>query len=182
MSFGMYTIFMGLLLAAVGVFFIHDTKRSFKINRESGYSTFITGIALCVVGGYFLVMGLSLFIISFFIPYTIAILLNFLLLPIPQPLIQALFIFSFLIFCFIALVVGIEYKLKHYETKEAQEKSIQTAKVHKLDLELARKLFHTIIDGIIVCYLFSLNTSVLIQYRRIFSRSFMILFLPVQVK
>ncbi|MHC1590943.1 MAG: hypothetical protein ACXQS8_02560 [Candidatus Helarchaeales archaeon] len=154
MSFGIYTIFMGLLLTVVGAFFIKDTKRSFKINRESGYSTFVTGVALCGVGGYYFAMGLILFIISFFLPYTTVLLLNFLILPVPQPLIQALFIFSFLIFCFIAMVVVVEYKLKMYESQEAQDKSIQAVKVHKLDLELARKLFHTIIDGIVICYLF----------------------------
>lgn len=154
MSFGLYTAFLGFVFLALGIFFVYDRSRAFKINRESGYSTFITGAVLCGLGAYFLVVGIVVFVLSFFIDYTFVVLLNFMVFPVPQPLNVALFIFTIGIFFFIALYVGFEYLTKKYESEEAQLQSLQTKKVHRLDLELARKLYHTVIDGIIVCYLF----------------------------
>ncbi|MHA1298656.1 MAG: diacylglycerol/polyprenol kinase family protein [Candidatus Helarchaeota archaeon] len=66
---------------------------------------------------------------------------------------MVLLIIPLLIFFFGAYAIK-EYIEKKYASPDAQIEVIAKGALNPIDLEIARKLFHTVSDGVLICYLF----------------------------
>lgn len=130
----------------IAIIFLKKTK-DFE-SKEAINSTLITSIVIIIIGSYFLIIGL---LVALQNPFNPSAAMNLPLVP-PFSVIVLVFI-PILIYFFGAYAIKESFE-KKYEPIEAQIKIINQSTLNPLDLEIARKLFHTIIDGVLICYLF----------------------------
>lgn len=144
--FGVANASLGIVLLVIALVFLKVAK-NFD-NKEAFYSTLITTIVVIIVGSYFLVRGLLVILES---PYSPSAAMN---LPLTPPFPNTILLFIPILIYFFGIYAIIEYIRKKYVTKEAQMEVINKDAIAPMDLEIARKLFHTVIDAVLICYLF----------------------------
>ncbi len=108
----------------------------------------ITSIVIIVIGIYFFLRGLLVMLES---PYDPSAAMN---LPLTPPFPNTILLFIPILIYFFGVYAIKEYIQKKYITEEAQKKVIHKDAIAPMDLEIARKLFHTVIDAVLICYLF----------------------------
>ncbi|MFX1449260.1 MAG: diacylglycerol/polyprenol kinase family protein [Promethearchaeota archaeon] len=144
--FGIANAIIGIILLLIALVFL-KTARNFD-NKEAFYSTLITSIAIIIVGIYFLVRGLLVVLENPYNPSAAVYL------PLTPPFPNTILLFIPISIYFFGLYAIKESIQKKYITKEAQIEVIHKGSIAPIDLEIARKLFHTVIDALLICYLF----------------------------
>lgn len=132
---------------------LYNSKVHWKDNRYSANSGIITSIVSIVIGTFFIIAAVPVIYLSMTATTMEGIASAFnlaLLLPLPYPIASFVMYFSSFVMVFILGYYVIELIRKRH-VGEREEKMITVAPV---DLEVARKLFHIGILGVIVAYLF----------------------------
>ncbi|MHA1377014.1 MAG: diacylglycerol/polyprenol kinase family protein [Candidatus Helarchaeota archaeon] len=137
---------LGIILVITAIVLL---KLALKFdNREAFYSSLISSAVVIIVGAYFFVRGL---LVVFGSPYDPFAAIN---LPLAPPFPNAVLLFIPLLICFFGAYALKENHEGKYVSIELQKEIIHKSAINPLDLEIARKLFHTVIDGVLICYLF----------------------------
>ncbi|MHA1146006.1 MAG: diacylglycerol/polyprenol kinase family protein [Candidatus Helarchaeota archaeon] len=157
--YGAVNIANGIQFLVIAVLLLFVVRKSVK-NSEAKYSTFITAILCIVLGVYVTISGFFVVIVGQIVApinSNAFVYLNFRFNPYPSPMSGIIIFLNSVIIVYIMIYAFFEHYIKKdYETEEAQLKALQQQafKNNPLDLEISRKLFHSLVNGFIVCYLF----------------------------
>jgi dolichol kinase len=159
-NYGIYTLAVGILFIIFIPIIVHMGKRVYKTNKTGGWTPFLLAGTCAYLGLRFIIEGVVIY-------YNTALkiaegteaayieALEFALLhgTFPYPIgCFVLYFTSFIFIFFGAYFIKEKYFSKNFDTKEKIEKA-KDKRIHFLDLEVSRKLFHICIIAVLIAYL-----------------------------
>ncbi|MHA1384100.1 MAG: hypothetical protein ACTSR3_10155 [Candidatus Helarchaeota archaeon] len=152
--FGIYNLATGILLLLFCPFILKLIKEHWDDNRYASQSSILVMISCIVVGLYFIILSLPVFLQALKVNFANELMFiwyrSLMELPLPIPFSSFVFYFGGIIFLFITVYYFYEsWQKKWIGTVEPKDRR----KIHSLDKELSRKTFHICVIGVIVCYL-----------------------------
>ena len=159
-NYGIYTAGIGILLLVIVPLIIYMGKKVFKENKTGGWTPYLLGGTCSFLGIKFIVEGVNIYLntikeIAIGTQEAYVDALEYALLhgTFPYPLGCFILYFTSFIFIFFSVyLIKEKYFSKQFDTKEKIEKA-KSKKIHFLDLEISRKLFHICIIAVLVAYL-----------------------------
>ncbi|MHA1129551.1 MAG: phosphatidate cytidylyltransferase [Candidatus Helarchaeota archaeon] len=155
MMIGRYQLLIGIVLlitAAVTFYFALDAKNNVK-RTEAYYSTLIIVAVLVVIGVYLTITSAPM-VFGEHIISTTDDLLPFFNLMYPYPVGRVVVVIIPLTLYAVGVYALKELKTKSYESEAQQNTEKFQRTMSKLDLEIARKIYHVIVVVVIIAYLF----------------------------
>jgi dolichol kinase len=155
MMIGRYQFLLGIILiitAAVVFYFAMDAKNNVK-SKEAYYSTLIIVVVLAFIAIYLVVTSVPVVFGEHIISTTDDMLPLFNIMY-PYPTGRVVIVIFPLLFYAVGLYTFWEMKRKAYETEEQQNDDKFSQTSSKVDLEIARKIYHVLVVVFIVAYLF----------------------------
>ncbi|MBD3226963.1 MAG: hypothetical protein GF329_02150 [Candidatus Lokiarchaeota archaeon] len=159
-NYGIYTATIGVLFIIIVPLIIFMGKKVFNENKTGGWTPFLLGGVLLFLGIKFIIEGILIYantiiLIAEGTEAAFIAALEYALLhgTFPYPIGCFVLYFTSFIFIFLAAYfIKERFFSKNFDTEEKIEK-IKSERIHFLDLEISRKLFHICIIAVLVGYL-----------------------------